>query len=273
MEVAFHSHIGYNIPVIDIRKSWDKIAMRYVKRYGISTDVVHYGPLCPGENILGLLGDIAGQKVLDLGCGCGQNSIALARLGASVTGVDFSRGQLEQAKVMAAEDDFEIDFMQSDITSLVQFDNDSFDLVLSACAIGFVENINAAFGEAFRVLKPGGAFILSDMHPLQYILDETGEGVVFNHRYPFAPILLKWRWDFDAENREQQLSAGFQNYVRSLSDYHNALADAGFVVTKILEPEPTLNTPHYDFSREIWNEYRYIAEHLPITFIMKCRKP
>ena len=258
--------------MIDLRKSWDKIALRYVSHYSISTDIVHYGPLCPGEDRLGLLGDIRGKRALDLGCGGGQNSIALTRLGASVVGVDFSGGQLALARAMAVEKNFEIDFVQSDLAHLVSFSNNSFDLVISACAIAFVEDIDATFKETYRVLKPGGILILSDMHPLQYILDETEKGVVFNHRYPFAPILLKWRWEFDMDGKGKQFSAGFQHYVRSLSRYHNDLVDAGFVVLKILEPEPSLDTPHYDFSREIWSEYRYIAEHLPITFITKCKK-
>lgn len=258
--------------MIDLRKSWDKVALRYVNHYGISTDIVHYGPLCPGEDRLGLLGDIHGKKVLDLGCGCGQNCIALTRLGASVVGVDFSEGQLAQARIMASEENSAIDFVQSDMARLDTLSDNSFDLVISACAIAFVEDIDATFRETYRVLRPDGIFILSDMYPLQYILDETKKGVVFNHRYPFAPILLKWRWEFDRDDKGKRFSAGFQHYVRSLSQYHNALVDAGFVVSKILEPEPTLDTPHYDFSREIWSEYRYIAEHLPITFIMKCKK-
>jgi SAM-dependent methyltransferase len=272
IEVAFHSCIEYNVSVIDLRKSWDKIALRYVRHYGISTEKVHYGPLCPGENGLNLLGDISGKKVLDLGCGCGQNSIALTRLGASVTGVDFSGGQLEQARALAAEKSFKIDFMQCDMARLDALSDYTFDLVISACAIAFVGDIDSTFGEIYRVLKPDGVFVLSDMHPFQYIIDETENGVVFNHRYPFAPILLKWRWEFDRDDKGKQFSAGFQHYVRSLSQYHNALVDAGFVVSKILEPEPTLDTPHYDFSREIWSEYQYIAEHLPITFIMICKR-
>ena len=136
-------------------------------------------------------------------------------------------------------------------------------------AIAFVEDIESTFAGVFRILKPGGKFILSDMNPLQYIIDEIEGGMEFNHIYPYKPILLKWRWEFD----ELKRAPGFQHYVRSIPHYHNALTAAGFTVSKILEPQSTVDTPHSGFSREIMEEYRYIAEHIPITFIIVCLKP
>ncbi len=255
--------------MVDIRKSWDKIAEPYRKRYEISTDVVHYGPLCPGEDKLHILGDIKGKSIIDLGCGGGQNAVALAKMGARVTAVDFSHEQIRLAENLASELDASIDFITGEISDLSRLPKSGFDIAISACAIAYVPDINSTFAEAFRVLKPGGRFILSDMNPLQYIMDEIDGGVEFNHKYPYAPILLKWRWEFD----ELQRAPGFQHYVRSISCYHNALTAAGFAVSKILEPKSTPDTPHIGFSKEILEEYKYIAEHIPITFIMTCRRP
>ena len=254
--------------MVDIRKSWDKIAAQYRRRYKISTDIVHYGPLCPGEDKLGLLADISGKNVIDLGCGCGQNAIALAKMGAGVTAVDLSSEQIRQAGDLAIEEGILVDFKTADITDLSFLPDVDFDLAISACAIAFVENIESVFKEAFRVLKPDGLFVLSDMNPLQYIMDEVDGGVEFNNRYPFNPILMKWSWEFQNIDRAPR----FQHYVRSISQYVNSLAAAGFSVSKILEPEPTVDTPHIGFSEEILEEYPYIAGHLPITFIVVCRK-
>jgi ubiquinone/menaquinone biosynthesis C-methylase UbiE len=261
--------------VIDVKGSWNKIARRYVRRYRISDRIIHYGPLCAGEDKLMLLGNLRGKKVLDLGCGAGQNAIALARQGANVTGIDFSAAQIAQARILAGQRRFKINFMAEDISRRLPLADSHFDLIISACAIAFVKNIDKAFREAFRLLKAGGKFVLSDMYPLQYILDENDDKLSFNHTFPHKPILLKWNWDFGANEGfpEEALKAHFQHYVRSLSAYHNALTEAGFVVERMLEPKSTLNTPHKGFSREIWKEYKYIASHLPITFIMVCRKP
>jgi ubiquinone/menaquinone biosynthesis C-methylase UbiE len=261
--------------VIDVQGSWNKIARHYVRQYRISDKIIHYGPLCPGEDKLKLMGNLRGRKVLDLGCGAGQNTVALARQGAKVTAFDFSDAQIAQARKLAHQKHLKAEFIVGNISGRLPFPDLHFDLIISACAIAFVKDIDKAFREAFRLLKTGGKFILSDMHPLQYILDEESDKITFNHPFPHKPILLKWSWDFGAGEgfADDPLKARFQHYVRSLSAYHNALTGAGFVVEQMLEPKSTLNTPHIGFSREIWKEYKYIASHLPITFIMVCRKP
>jgi len=253
--------------MIDIRNSWEKIARFYSQTYTIKTNIIHYGPLCPGEDKLQLLGDISGFKAIDLGCGAGQNCIALTKLGGIVTGVDYAANQLEAARDLAQRDKASIKFIKSDISNLTVIKAEAYDIAISACAMAFVRNFDAALLEAFRVLKPGGKFILSVMHPVQYILDGEKNKLSFNSTYPFKPQLIRWHWDFAKE------SIKFQYYLRSVSDYNNSLVKAGFEVVQILEPKPTLKTPHIDFSKEIMNEYPYIARHLPITLIFVALKP
>ncbi len=253
--------------MVDIRKSWEKIAGFYSQTYLIKTTSVHYGPLCPGEDKLSLLGDISGLKVIDLGCGAGQNCIALAKLGAKVTGVDYSANQLSAAREFAIRANASIEFIKNDMTNLAVISDRAYDIAVSACAMAFVKDFKAALAEAYRILKPGGKFILSVMHPVQYILDGEKNRISFNSTYPFEPRLIKWRWDFGEE------SIKFQYYLRSISEYHNSLVGAGFAITRILEPKPTLNTPHIGFSKEIMSEYPHIARHLPITLIFVAFKP
>jgi SAM-dependent methyltransferase len=251
----------------DVKTAWDRIASLYCQKYPININNVHYGPLCPGENKLRLLGNIAKLKAVDLGCGVGQNAIALAKSGAKVTAVDFSSNQLFEAKKLAAQENVSIEFINCDLVNLSILKDEAFDISISACAMAFVRNIQAAFSEAYHILKAGGRFIVSVMHPLQYILDGEEGSMYFNSTFPFNPRLIKWNWDFPNK------SVKFQHYLRSIAEYHNCLCDAGFIVKKILEPKPTLKTPHIGFSKEIMNEYPYIARHLPITLIFVALKP
>ncbi|MCD6163542.1 MAG: methyltransferase domain-containing protein [candidate division Zixibacteria bacterium] len=251
----------------DIKTAWNKIAPLYHRKYLIRTNTVHYGPLCPGEDKLGLLGNIAGKKAIDLGCGAGQNAIALAKEHADAAAVDFSANQLTEAMELAQRENVSVEFINSNIIDMPCIKDDTFNVAISACAMAFVNNISAAFSEVFRILKPGGKFILSVMHPAQYILDGVEGSMYFNSSYPFNPRLLKWSWDLDGKKIK------FQHYLRSIADYHNNLNKAGFMVKKILEPKPTLKTPHIAFSKEIMKEYPYIAKHLPITLIFSSVKP
>ena len=251
----------------DVKKSWDKIAHLYSRKYLIKTNTVHYGPLCPGENKFRLLGEMSGLRAVDLGCGAGQNSIALARAGAHVTGVDFSSRQLAEASRLAADEGVTIEFINSDLTVLSGLKDDSFDIGISACAMAFVEKLGQALAEVYRILKPGGRFVLSVMHPMQYIIDGEKGDLDFNSTYPFVPRLLRWDWDFP------ERTVKFQHYLRSVGEYHNCLNKSGFTVKRILEPKPTLQTPHRGFSKEIMSEYPYIARHLPITLIFLAVKP
>jgi 2-polyprenyl-3-methyl-5-hydroxy-6-metoxy-1,4-benzoquinol methylase len=72
-------------------KAWDKISPSYQNRYQIGTSRVHWGPLCPSEEELRLLGDFEGKRVIEIGSGAGQNSIVLAKQGAIATAMIFQR--------------------------------------------------------------------------------------------------------------------------------------------------------------------------------------
>ncbi len=252
--------------MLDIRKSWDKITNLYLQKYPIMNDTIHYGPLCPGENKLNLLGDIKGLKAIDLGCGAGQNVVAMAKAGATVTGVDFSINQLTQAKVLAKNENIRAEFIESNMNALPMLADQSFDIVLTACAIAFVKELESTLEEVYRILEPGGRFILAVMHPTQYIIDGEEGTMYFNSTYPFKPRVLKWSWDF------KEASIPFQHYLRSVAEYHNAISDAGLRVSKIVEPKPYTGSPHVGISKEIMSDYPYIANHLPVTLIMLAHK-
>jgi SAM-dependent methyltransferase len=92
----------------------------------------------------------AGETALDIGCGCGDTSIELARLGAKVTGVDISAPMLARARERAPA----ITFIEADAAHY-RFDA-SFDLLFSRFGVMFFSDSPAAFANLRRALKPGG---------------------------------------------------------------------------------------------------------------------
>ncbi|MFX1286438.1 MAG: class I SAM-dependent methyltransferase [Promethearchaeota archaeon] len=67
--------------------------------------------MAPGEKELGLLGNVKGKRILELGCGGGQNSIVLAKWGAKVIGLDISEIQLECANILAKKEGVRVDWL------------------------------------------------------------------------------------------------------------------------------------------------------------------
>jgi ubiquinone/menaquinone biosynthesis C-methylase UbiE len=106
----------------------------------------------------------AGQRILDVACGSGNVSLAAARRGAVVTGIDFVAALLERAQERAAAEWLEIDFREADAEAL-PFDDGSFDAVLSGFGVMFAPDQERAAAELLRVCRPGGVIGLANWTP------------------------------------------------------------------------------------------------------------
>ncbi len=123
----------------------------------LPTSTAHYGPDIPTESELRLLGDLKGKRVLELGCGGAQCSIAFAKQGATAIGVDFSAEQLAFARRLCEREEVRIELRQGDLADLAFLRADSIDLVFSGYAFGYVDDLNRVFRQVHRVLEGGRA--------------------------------------------------------------------------------------------------------------------
>jgi ubiquinone/menaquinone biosynthesis C-methylase UbiE len=106
------------------------------------------------------LGDLAGKRVLDYGCGHGMASVVLARHGAIVTGFDLSAGYVEEARQRAAANEVIAEFRQADAEHL-PFGDSSFDAVWGSAILHHLD-LKQAGQELRRVLKPGGVAVFCE---------------------------------------------------------------------------------------------------------------
>lgn len=103
--------------------------------------------------------DVAGKKILDVGCGTGRHAIRMAEAGAEVTGVDFSLKMLEVARKKAAG--LGVKFMHSDLNAIPL--DEPFDMVVCSLVLNHVEDLRSAMKEIARLTKVGGRVLISDM--------------------------------------------------------------------------------------------------------------
>ncbi|HOP06986.1 MAG TPA: class I SAM-dependent methyltransferase [candidate division Zixibacteria bacterium] len=166
--------------------------------------------------------DVCGKKVLCLATGGGQQSAVFGLLGADVTVVDLTEGQLSGDRKAAAAYGFRVTTIKADMRDLSALADDSFDLVYQAISIVFVPDTRPVYREVARVLKPGGLYRVGHMLPNTYGAQETdwtGAGYSLKGRYRGGPVE-------DADARE---------FRHLLPDIFTALVEAGFRIKSVHE--------------------------------------
>jgi 2-polyprenyl-3-methyl-5-hydroxy-6-metoxy-1,4-benzoquinol methylase len=131
---------------------------------------------------LGLLGDVQNKEILHLQCHFGQDSISLARMGAKVTGVDFSENAINEAHVLNQKAGTSCHFICSDVYSLSEKLNHQFDIVFTSYGvIGWLPDLSKWARLIHQFLKPGGRFIMAEFHPLIWMYDNDLEKIKYSY--------------------------------------------------------------------------------------------
>ncbi len=129
-----------------------------------------------------LLGDISGKKILHLQCHFGQDTISLARMGASVTGVDLSDEAIKQARDLAVKCHVDCNFIECDIFSLPIFLNEQFDIVFTSYGtIGWLPDISKWASIVQQFLKPGGSFVFAEFHPVIWMYNNDLDKIIYSY--------------------------------------------------------------------------------------------
>jgi len=114
------------------------------------------------QSVLRAVGDVAGKDVLDVGCGDGRYTIALARRGARVVGLDPSDPALQTARGRAGDAGVKVFLAEGDARS-IPFASETFDIVTAVTVLCFVKAPEKAFGEVERVLRPEGLLVVVEL--------------------------------------------------------------------------------------------------------------
>jgi SAM-dependent methyltransferase len=240
----------------DNAAAWDKYSAAYQAAVRLPTDVAHYGPDIASESELRLLGHLRGKRVLELGCGGAQCSIAFAKQGAHAIGVDASGEQLAFARRLCEREGVRVELHQGDVADLAFLRANSIDLAFSSGTFEFVEDLGRVFRQVHRVLRRGAPFVFSLPHPAWHLVDadDAGQPLVVRRSYfDRSPIL------HTIEGIE------FTVWSHTIGAVFAGLTRANFRVDNLLEPEPLASAPR----SALWRDaFRFV----PRTLVVRARK-
>lgn len=182
---------------------------------------------------LDLLGDVKGLKIIHLQCHFGQDSISLSRMGAQVTGIDFSENAIANANKLANECGTDTRFIQADIYQSPEQLNEQFDIVFTSYGtIGWLPDINQWAKVVDHFLKPGGRFVFAEFHPVVWMFDNDFSFIQYNY-FKAEPIIETEEGTYADKNADINTKCITWNH--SLSSVHTALTQAGIQLNALQE--------------------------------------
>ncbi|MEM9200438.1 MAG: class I SAM-dependent methyltransferase [Actinomycetota bacterium] len=226
-----------------------------------------------------VFGDVTGKNLLHSQCHIATDTLSWARLGATVTGLDFSPDALASARDTAAKMGIDATFVETELYDAPNHIDHEFDCVYTSVgAINWLPDI-AEWGRVMAgFVKPGGQFYIRDGHPALYSLDDERDDrdLVITHPYFHDGQPLRWE---DATSYAG--SATIENdvmyeWIHPISSIVMALINAGLVVDELRELDH-LDWPFFSFMESVDGE-RYVLPEaqrrlVPLQFSILAHKP
>ena len=240
------------------RREWDRTSDEYQLEHARQLnrfDRPTWGVWGIPESSLNVLGDVRGKDVLEYGCGAGQCSIALARLGARPVGLDLSIRQLEHARRLMARAGVRFPIVNAD-AERTPFADGSFDIVMCDHGAMTFADPYRTVPEVARALRPGGLFAFNMESPIHFVCwDDAKERVGERLRLDYFGV-RKW---------EDSLSV---NFMLSYGEWIRLFRANGLDVEDLVELRPTARatTTYPDFADRAW------ARRWPAENVWKLRK-
>ncbi|MGH3405905.1 MAG: class I SAM-dependent methyltransferase [Streptosporangiaceae bacterium] len=189
--------------------------------------------------LLGLLGPLAGRRVLDVACGHGRVTRELARRGADVTGIDISGVLISKAREAEHDEPLGIRYLHADVTAPHAVGGE-FDLAVCSFGLSDIDDLDAAIAAISGVLAPGGRFAFSILHPcLAGGPDISGSWPATGSYYD------EGRWTAESARSTLRRQVGASH--RMLSTYLAALRRHELWLDQLAEPRPE---PDWDPAHE-----------------------
>ena len=178
------------------------------------------------------IGSVDGKTLLHLQCHFGLDTLSWARLGARVTGADFSQPAVDAARALASDLDLDARFVQSDVYALADALDEQFDIVYTSRGVlGWLPDIRRWAQVVAHFVKPGGVFYITEVHPIAMVLaDEEVEPGELRLAYPYwehgSPLTFEVKGSY-ADRSASTEGLVEHGWDHSMGEIVSALIDAG----------------------------------------------
>lgn len=258
--------------------NWDQRAPAHAQSPDYAVDKFVADPAFLSDVVtfdLPRLGDVRGLRGVHLQCHIGTDTISLARLGATMTGLDFSPAAITEAKKIAQAAGVEVDYVQSDVYAAADvLPRESFDLVFTGIgALCWLPDVRRWAQTVAALLKPGGRLFLREGHPMMWAMHEDDP---MRLAYPYFETEKPLVFDEPGTyvSTETQFTANVSHsWNHGLGETVTALHEAGLRLTMLEEHD---SVPWKAFTTGMvadeLGEYR-LAEHrerMPLTYTLQA---
>ncbi|MEU1677133.1 class I SAM-dependent methyltransferase [Streptomyces roseifaciens] len=224
------------------------------------------------------VGDVSGLSLLHLQSHVGLDTLSWARLGARVTGVDFSAEGTATARSLARDVAPSARFLCANVYDLPRHLDETFDLVYTSHGVlGWLPDLRRWAAVVARFTAPGGRFYLFESHPTAWLFDNRTDSRELAVRYPYfgSGEPLRWRYRSPLAVPEAEADGWEFSWGHALGDIVNALLEAGLVI-EFLHEWPFVAWPMFPFLEERDDGWWHLpagVPAVPLSFSLLARKP
>jgi SAM-dependent methyltransferase len=221
------------------RASWDEMVPIHVRSEFYDVDGFRAGESSLKRIDVEEVGDVRGKSLLHLQCHFGLDTLSWARLGATVTGIDFSGKAVEAARALGRETGIPGRFIECELYDAPAVVDERFDIVYTGLgALCWLPDIHRWAAVVAHFLKPGGTFYIREAHPVLWSLDEAGTKGALEITQPYFEVVQPMRFDDGSDYADPE--ASLENRVtyewnHGLGEIVTSLIEAGLRIELVRE--------------------------------------
>lgn len=263
------------------RENWNDRVSIHLKssQYDVSAfiqDTTRLSPIVQFDR--DLIGEVRDKALLHLMCHIGLDTLSWARLGAAVTGVDFSPRSIDAARRLALECGLAARFVEAELYDVPDVINEQFDNVYTSMGVlCWLPKVRGWAEVVAQCLKPGGTFLITEIHPIAWSLDQERDDELFSLVDSYFERETPLRFENDqtyTDGSESMEHQTIYDWNHALGEIVTALIQAGLQI-ELLQEYPFVYgwdpLPGLEHDTEGWVRPRGANAGVPLMYSIRAR--